>query len=88
MGPCWHQVALKTNPKTNQKIDIIFHRLQIDFWWILASNLGAPGGHANRVFGVYFALGAVLGSIWPQKGLQGPIFNDFWLIFGRFLVDF
>ena len=37
LGQCWHQVALKTNPKTNQKIDGIFHRFQIDFCWILAS---------------------------------------------------
>ena len=31
LGPSWHQVALKTDPKTNQKIDHILQRLLLDF---------------------------------------------------------
>ena len=68
----------------NNKNDQISTSIFIDFWSILAPNLGAPGGPANRVFGVKSAPGATLEPKWPPGPIQARFLTDL----GRFGVDF
>ena len=82
------QLAQK-HPKSN------FSVVLIDLGWILASNLGVPGGTSNVVFGHVGAPGPPWGPKWlpdlaprPSRPLQTFIFKDFRSILGGFLEDF
>ena len=80
MEPSWHKIALKVDPKNDQKNDHHFDGIQIDFWSILAPTWGVRGGPTNQVFATFWALGAILEPRWPQdppRPPQGAILIDF-----------
>ena len=52
LEPSWHQIASKVDPKIDQKNDHLLDRPKIDFWSILGSNLGGPGGSVGGPSGV------------------------------------
>ena len=85
-------MCIKSNPKTNQKIDFFLEGFQIDFGWILAPSWDPRGrGSPEMLFGC-------LEGSWqdgpkrPQEPPRRPIgvlsfLVDFWQSFGRFLFE-
>ena len=98
MGPSWLQMAPKIDPENDTKNDHLLDRLKIDFWSILGPNLAPKKGNHYSLFGLFFALGALLGPRCPKdpskrplgtpktppRGLLGAIFNDFGFQLGSF----
>ena len=94
MGPSWHQIASKIDPKNDQKINHILDRFRTNFWWILASNLAPIWGVLTFGFWSILALGALLGPRWAQDLSKRPSKTDFggfwdptWWILGPNLHD-
>ena len=95
MGPRWHQIASKIDPKIDQKNDQLLDRPKIDFWSILGSNLGGPGGSvggpSGDFLGSWSSLGAKMSPRAPQdppRPLQEPSWDRFLTILGSNLMVF
>ena len=89
LEPSWDKMRIKSNPRANQKIDFFLDGFQIDFGWSLAPSWNPRGGGSPEMhFGSQEA---------PRSSQTTPrpilirfcwVLLIFWLIFGRFLIDF
>jgi len=91
LEPSWDKKPPKPDVKTNQKNNRFLEGLWIDFWSILGSMLEGLGRFFCGFSVVFLASCWLPGPGWLQdlsKKASGPILNDFWSIFERFLLDF
>ena len=95
MGPRWHQIASRIDPKIDQKNYQLLDRPKIDFWSILGPNLGGPGGSVGGPSGDFFVSWTSLGAKMcerpsqdPPRPLQDASWDDFLTILGCNLVVF
>ena len=75
--PSWPQVARKTVPKNVVKKHQVWDRVFNDFCWILASNLGGPGGVKNQPVRYFFDAGRLRGAKMAPRWLREQFFDPF-----------
>ena len=92
LEPSWDEMCIKSNPKTNQKIDFFLEGFQFDFGWILVPSWDPRGGVTWNAFWVSWGVLAR----WSQEAPRAPqtthwcfviFLVDFWQSFGRFLFE-
>ena len=87
LGPSWHQIAPKNDPKNNQKTDHILYRFLDDFCSILDPTWTPTWGNQRLLCWFMLALGAILEPRWhldrpriPPGGPQDRFWTDFGMI--------
>ena len=91
LGPSWHQIAPKIDPKKQSKnwshFVSIFGRLLLDFGANLDPNLGEQRFVMLTYVGFWGHLGAKM-TPGPPKSLSGSILDRFWTDFKAILEQF
>ena len=95
LGPSWHQIAPKIDPKNNQKTYHILYRFLVDFCSISDPTWTPNRGEKCLLCWFMLALGAILEPRWhldrprtPPGGPQDRFWTDLGLILDRFWIDF